>query len=120
MLHCRLGAAEDRSTHDKGDPTDVPEFPRHISLPDNSCLEMLDKGNLPYHLFFGDDLPGGVEKIAVLSGQKRHLLLPVRDGQDRLVVSIIHVLAETFQRFAGVVGHVGILGVGEAVEVGPE
>ena len=32
----------------------------------------------------------------------------------------IHVLAQPFQRFAGMMGHVGVFGVGQAVEVGPE
>ncbi len=37
-----------------------------------------------------------------------------------LAVAVLHVLAQPFQGLAGVVGHVAVLGVGEAVEVRPE
>jgi hypothetical protein len=58
LLHRRPGAAEDGTTQEKGDPTEVMEFPRHISHPVEDFMEVADEAILPYHLFFGGDLRG--------------------------------------------------------------
>ena len=43
-----------------------------------------------------------------------------RLGGGGLRIAPVHFLAETLQRFTGVLGNVGIVGVGEAVEVRPQ
>lgn len=70
LLYRRLGAAEDRTVAKEDDPSDVPEFPRHVSLPAESFVEVPDKAILPYHLFFGGNSCGKVGKIPARSANK--------------------------------------------------
>jgi hypothetical protein len=53
LLYRRLGAAEDRSTDKEDDPTEFTEFPRHVSFPVESFVEVPDEAILPHQLFFG-------------------------------------------------------------------
>ncbi len=58
LLHGRLGAAEDRAAEQQGKPADVPEFPRHVSLPAEFFVEVSGNAILPYGLSFGEDSRG--------------------------------------------------------------
>jgi hypothetical protein len=57
-------------------------------------------------------------------GQQRarlsDLTRPILKRRGRSVRLVDEVFAEAFQGFAGVVGDVGVFGVGEVVEIGPE
>ena len=52
--------------------------------------------------------------------QRDELVLIEPQDYQRLFALVFHLLAQPLQGLAGVVGHVGVLGVGQAVEVGPE
>jgi len=58
LLDRRLGAAEDCAAEQQGKPADVPEFPRHVSLPAEFFVEVSGHAILPYGLSFGGDLRG--------------------------------------------------------------
>jgi hypothetical protein len=52
LLHRCLGTAEDRASENQGGPSDVSEFPRHVSphIPAESALEVSGYAILPHRL----------------------------------------------------------------------